>query len=87
MFQPIKSTMDQHTTNHYSGLLNQLVDQAKAMFRETDPANGKIIRVLNVKILHRVKWITAKYEKPCTFMLLFYIFIQYTAPGFEPTTL
>jgi hypothetical protein len=28
-------------TNHYSGLINQLVDQAKAMFKETDPANGK----------------------------------------------
>ncbi len=42
LFQPIKSTLDQHMTTHYSGLINQLVDQAKAMFKETDPSNGKI---------------------------------------------
>jgi hypothetical protein len=49
--QPIKSTLDQHSTNHYSGLLNQLVDQARAMFRETDPANGeKNVNFLREKI-------------------------------------
>ena len=26
---PIKSTLDNHTTTQYSGLINQLVDQAK----------------------------------------------------------
>ena len=36
---PIKSTMDNHTTTQYSGLINQLVDQAKAMFKEIDPSN------------------------------------------------
>jgi hypothetical protein len=40
LFQPIKSTLDAHTTTQYSGLINQLVDQAKAMFKEIDPANG-----------------------------------------------
>ena len=29
---PIKSTLDNHTTTQYSGLINQLVDQAKVIF-------------------------------------------------------
>ena len=49
--QPIKSTLDQHMTTHYSGLINQLVDQAKAMFKETDPSNGKFFNV-TVEIEH-----------------------------------
>ena len=28
---PIKSTLDNHTTTQYSGLINQLVDQAKVI--------------------------------------------------------
>jgi len=36
---PIKSTLDNHTTTQYSGLINQLVDQAKTMFKEIDPSN------------------------------------------------
>ena len=31
---PIKSTLDNPTTVQYSGLLNNLVDQAKTMFKE-----------------------------------------------------
>jgi hypothetical protein len=37
-------------TNHYSGLINQLVDQAKAMFKETDPANGKWVMTFSVQL-------------------------------------
>ena len=36
---PIKSTLDNATTVQYSGLLNNLVDQAKTMFKELDPTN------------------------------------------------
>ncbi|XP_023326972.1 dynein light chain roadblock-type 2 [Eurytemora carolleeae] len=36
---PIKSTLDNPTTVQYSGLLNNLVDQAKTMFKELDPSN------------------------------------------------
>ena len=36
---PIKSTLDNATTVQYSGLLNNLVDQAKNMFKELDPTN------------------------------------------------
>ena len=31
---PIKSTLDNATTVQYSGLLNNLVDQAKTMFKD-----------------------------------------------------
>ena len=30
---PIKSTLDNHTTTQYSGLINQLVDQAKVRLK------------------------------------------------------
>ena len=30
---PIKSTLDNHTTTQYSGLINQLVDQAKVSLK------------------------------------------------------
>ncbi|TRY62778.1 hypothetical protein TCAL_13129 [Tigriopus californicus] len=36
---PIKSTMDPHTTTQYSGLINQLVEQARTMFKEIDSSN------------------------------------------------
>lgn len=36
---PIKSTLDNVTTNQYSGLLNNLVTQAKQMFQDLDPSN------------------------------------------------
>ena len=36
---PIKTTLDNHLTTQYAGLINQLVDQAKAMFKEMDSAN------------------------------------------------
>lgn len=43
-------------TTHYSGLINQLVDQAKAMFKETDPANGtqsnNLLQFLPIKLFN-----------------------------------
>merc|ERR1712203_54557 len=46
---PIKSTLDNHTTTQYAGLINQLVDQAKAMFREIDSGNDLTFMRLRTK--------------------------------------
>lgn len=46
---PIKSTLDQHTTTQYSGLINQLVDQAKNMFKEIDASNDLTFMRLRTK--------------------------------------
>ena len=46
---PIKSTLDAHTTTQYSGLLNQLVDQAKTMFKEIDSGNDLTFMRLRTK--------------------------------------
>nr|XP_040574307.1 dynein light chain roadblock-type 2-like [Lepeophtheirus salmonis]ACO15208.1 Dynein light chain roadblock-type 2 [Caligus clemensi] len=46
---PIKSTLDSHTTTQYAGLLNQLVDQAKAMFKEIDSSNDLTFLRLRTK--------------------------------------
>lgn len=46
---PIKSTLDNHTTTQYSGLLNQLVDQAKTMFKEIDSSNELTFMRLRTK--------------------------------------
>jgi len=46
---PIKSTLDQHTTTQYSGLINQLVDQAKNMFKEIDSSNDLTFMRLRTK--------------------------------------
>ena len=46
---PIKSTLDNHTTTQYSGLLNQLVDQAKTLFKEIDSSNDLTFMRLRTK--------------------------------------
>jgi dynein light chain roadblock-type len=46
---PIKSTLDSHTTTQYSGLMNQLVDQAKTMFKEIDSSNDLTFMRLRTK--------------------------------------
>ena len=45
---PIKSTLDNHTTTQYSGLINQLVDQAKVKME-------KIIKYLTKTYIHSVE--------------------------------
>ena len=57
---PIKSTLDNATTVQYSGLLNNLVDQAKTMFKELDPTNDltflrirtKVCQIFNGSFIH-----------------------------------
>ena len=46
---PIKSTLDNHTTTQYSGLMIQLVDQAKTMFKEIDSSNDLTFMRLRTK--------------------------------------
>ena len=43
---PIKSTLDNHTTTQYSGLINQLVDQAKVIVNPFYP----ILMLLSVSL-------------------------------------
>ena len=40
---PIKSTLDNHTTTQYSGLINQLVDQAKV--------NERVIKLVALSLV------------------------------------
>ena len=47
---PIKSTLDNATTVQYSGLLNNLVDQAKTMFKELDPTNDLTFLRISTKV-------------------------------------
>ena len=47
---PIKSTLDNATTVQYSGLLNNLVDQAKTMFKELDPTNDLTFLRIRTKV-------------------------------------
>ena len=46
---PIKSTLDSHTTTQYSGLINQLVEQARTMFKEIDSTNDLTFLRLRTK--------------------------------------
>ena len=46
---PIKSTLDSHTTTQYSGLINQLVEQARTMFKEIDSTNDLTFMRLRTK--------------------------------------
>ena len=48
---PIKSTLDNATTVQYSGLLNNLVDQAKTMFKELDPTNDLTFLRIRTKVI------------------------------------
>ena len=48
---PIKSTLDNATTVQYSGLLNNLVDQAKTMFKELDPTNDLTFLRIKTKVI------------------------------------
>ena len=48
---PIKSTLDNATTVQYSGLLNNLVDQAKTMFKELDPTNDLTFLRIRTKVV------------------------------------
>ena len=50
---PIKSTLDNHTTTQYSGLINQLVDQAKVIVNPFYPISMycRIIKSLLNEIL------------------------------------
>ena len=41
--------MDNHTTTQYAGLINQLVDQAKNMFKEIDSSNDLTFMRLRTK--------------------------------------
>lgn len=53
---PIKSTLDNATTVQYSGLLNNLVDQAKTMFKELDPTNDLTFLRIRTKVcIHKNK--------------------------------
>ena len=46
---PIKSTLDSHTTTQYSGLINQLVEQVRTMFKEIDSTNDLTFLRLRTK--------------------------------------
>ena len=48
---PIKSTLDNATTVQYSSLLNNLVDQAKTMFKELDPTNDLTFLRIKTKVI------------------------------------
>ena len=52
---PIKSTLDNATTVQYSGLLNNLVDQAKTMFKELDPTNDLTFLRIRTKVVPSLK--------------------------------
>ena len=47
---PVKSIMDNATTVQYSGLLNNLVDQAKTMFKELNPTNDLTFLQIRTKV-------------------------------------
>ena len=47
---PIKSTLDNATTVQYSRLLNNLVDQAKTMFKELNPTNDLTFLRIRTKV-------------------------------------
>ena len=47
---PIKSTLDNHTTTQYSGLINQLVDQAKVIVNPFYPISMKCRMLLPVSL-------------------------------------